>query len=97
MNSGLQALIRAALTDAAQRSGVDERMLKVISAEAVTWPDGSIGCPQPGMLYTQALVPGYRIRIDAGGRVLDYHAGRRGPPGFCPADRVTPPVDDPRT
>lgn len=97
MNTDLQALIRTAMNDAAQRTGADEGTLKVVSAEAVTWPDGALGCPQPGMLYTQALVPGYRIRIDAGGRVLDYHGGRRGPPVFCPADRVTPPVADPRT
>ena len=40
--------------------------LKVLSAEAVTWSDGSLGCPEPGMMYTQALVPGYRVQIRGG-------------------------------
>ena len=88
----IESLKEAALVDAMKRTGIDRRLLKVRSAEAVTWSDGSLGCPQPGMMYTQALVPGYRVRIDAGGKVLDYHAGRSGPPAFCPADRVMPPA-----
>jgi hypothetical protein len=94
----LQALIRLALDDAARRSRRDASTLKVASAEAVTWPDGSIGCPEPGMQYAQALMPGYRIRIQAGAQFLEYHAGPRGQPFLCPAGRVTAPAaTDPRT
>ena len=89
---GLASVTEAALADAARRTGRSAADLKVLSAEAVTWPDGSLGCPQPGMLYTQALVPGYRVRIEADGQVLDYHAGRSGRPGLCPAGRSTEPV-----
>jgi hypothetical protein len=28
---------------------------EVVSAKAVTWSDGSLGCPEPGKLYTQAF------------------------------------------
>ena len=85
-------MIEAALADAANRSTTAQANIKVLSAEAVTWPDGSLGCPKPGMMYTQALVPGFRIRIRAGAETLDYHAGRRGAPMFCPAGRAVPPV-----
>ena len=47
-------------------------------AAAVVWPDGSMGCPQPGMMYTMALVPGYRVVLVAGGSQYDYHASERG-------------------
>jgi hypothetical protein len=30
------------------------------------WNDGSLGCPEPGMMYTQALVNGYWLIIEAG-------------------------------
>lgn len=90
----IESLKEVALADAMKRTGLDRRLLKVRSAETVTWSDGSLGCPQPGMLYTQALVPGYRVWIDAGGKLLDYHAGRSGPPMFCPADRAIPPATD---
>jgi hypothetical protein len=76
--------IQAALADAARRTGIEVAALKVASAERVTWLDGSLGCPEPDVMYTQALVPGYRIRIEAGGETLDYHAGTRGAPLLCP-------------
>ena len=92
MSVDLKSLVDAALDDAVRRTALDRSRLKVISAEAVTWSDGSIGCPMPGVLYTQALVPGYRIRIQANAEVLDYHAGRRGQPVFCPLGRSVEPV-----
>jgi len=85
-------MIEAALTDAANRSTIAQADIKVVSAEPVTWPDGSLGCPQPGMMYTQALVPGYRIVLQAGEQTLNYHAMSRGRPVFCPASRVSAPV-----
>ena len=85
-------MIEAALDDAANRSTTARPDIKVTSAEAVTWPDGSLGCPQPGMMYTQALVPGYRIVLQAGEQTLNYHAMSRGRPVFCPASRVAPAV-----
>jgi hypothetical protein len=92
LTAQLQSMIQLALDDAARRSQRDAATLKVTSAEPVTWPDGSIGCPQPGRQYTQALVPGFRIRIDAGARILEYHASQRGQPFYCPPDRITGPT-----
>lgn len=86
-------LLAAALEDAARRTGAKVAEISVAVAEAVTWPDSSIGCPQEGMMYTQALVPGYRIVLQAGEQLLNYHAGARGGgPSFCPAERVASPV-----
>ena len=85
-------MIEAAFDDAANRSTTARADIKVASAEAVTWPDGSLGCPKPGMMYTQALVAGYRIVVQAGEQTLNYHAMSRGRPLFCPASRVVPPV-----
>lgn len=88
----LQAATATALEDAAKRSGLPLAQLRVIEATSVTWPDGSLGCPQDGMGYTQALVRGYRILIQAGEVVLDYHAGSSGKPFHCPSERSTPPL-----
>ena len=94
----LQSMIQLALDDAARRSQRDAATLEVASADAVTWPDGSIGCPEAGRQYTQALVPGFRIRIRAGAEVFEYHAGARGQPFHCPAGRIREPAaGDPRT
>ena len=85
-------MIEAALDDAANRSTTARADIKVTSAEPVTWSDGSLGCPKPGMTYTQALVAGYRIVLQAGEQTLNYHAMSRGKPVFCPVGRVVRPV-----
>jgi hypothetical protein len=84
-------MVEAALEDAERRTSLAREDIEVLVAEPVTWPDGSLGCPQPGMMYTQALVPGYRVVLRAAGQALNYHAGRGGTPSFCPAEQVTPP------
>jgi len=87
----LEALVQSALAQAEKLSGRPPSGISVIDAAAVDWPDGSGGCPQPGMGYTQAVVPGYRIRIRAGTQVLNYHATRFSVAAqFCPTDRVQP-------
>jgi hypothetical protein len=40
-----------------------ENLVAVMSAQR-DWPDSSIGCPQPGMAYSQIITPGYILWID---------------------------------
>jgi hypothetical protein len=63
------------LADAAKRAAVDPKSVAVVSAELRTWGDGSLGCPQPGMYYTQVQVDGYQVVVSAGGKQYDYRAG----------------------
>ncbi len=96
--AALQPKVDWALQDAAKRTQRDASQLRVALAEAVTWPDGALGCPEPGRQYTQVLVSGYRIRIAAGAETLEYHGSLRGHPFLCPATRIQPPAAmDPRT
>ncbi len=91
-----ETLVGKVLRDAADRSGLPADQLEVLSFESVTWSDGSLGCPAPGMSYTQALVPGYRVRVRAGTAVLDYHATSRGHFIVCPAGRSVDPIPEDR-
>lgn len=88
----LEQATQAALADAARRAAVDVSTLQVTSAESVTWRDGSLGCPEPDRMYTMALVPGYRIRIQQGSQSLDYHASQRGALLLCPPARSSDPL-----
>lgn len=90
----LEEATRSARADAAQRSGLAAESIELVKAEAVTWPDGSLGCPKPGMGYTQALVPGYRIRLRAKGAVLDYHLSDRGKLVLCPPGKSAKPLPE---
>jgi hypothetical protein len=86
-------LFNAIVTDAAARAGVQPAAFTVIAASAVTWSDGSLGCPEPGMMYTQALVPGYRVILDSAGIEYDYHADQHGHFSLCPPERAKDPVE----
>jgi len=88
----LDEMVTMVREDAARQGGVSVDDVRVTNAIAVTWPDGSLGCPEPGMTYTQALVPGYRILVRAGDRALQYHASRTGHFVLCPAGRAVDPV-----
>lgn len=81
-----------ARADLARRLGVGEDDIEVISEREVTWPDGSIGCPQPGMAYTQALVNGSQIVLRHTGVDYHYHAGGSRGPFYCADPR--PPVPE---
>ena len=78
-----QARLDHVLDLAAAESGQDRTTLVIVSAEAVTWNDGSLGCPKPGVMYTQALVEGFRVVVAAGDRQLDYHMSQTGQPRLC--------------
>ena len=80
---GLQDAVTVAVADAAGVAGVSEDAIAVLVAETVTWPDGSLGCPEPGMTYTQALVDGYRIDLEVGGARVTYHGALGSPPFRC--------------
>lgn len=86
----VEALLAVLKADAATRAGA--RAITVGPAEDVVWSDGALGCPQPGLAYTQALVPGWRVRVEvAGAAPLTYHASRRGQWLLCPAGRAAAP------
>lgn len=71
------------LADAAGRLGVDPSAVTIVDARKETWSDGSLGCPQPGMMYTQALVEGYQVIVEANGTQLDYRGGGPGQFQLC--------------
>lgn len=71
------------VADAAERAAVDAAAVEVVQAEATTWSDGSLGCPEPGMFYTQALVDGYHVIVEAGGDEFDYRLTANGGSVLC--------------
>lgn len=65
----------AILEDLARRNGAPIADPVVVEATAVTWKDGSLGCPVPGQMYTQALVDGYQVILEVDGEQFDYRVG----------------------
>lgn len=64
--------------DLAKQTGVLREQISVTRAQATVWNDGSLGCPQPGVMYTQALVNGYWVELEVDGQNYDYRATETG-------------------
>ncbi|QIX27150.1 hypothetical protein ncot_11490 [Nocardioides sp. JQ2195] len=72
-----------AVDDLAERQGIAADDVEVVRVQDVTWRDGSLGCAEPGRMYTQALVEGRRIVLAAGGAEFEYHSGGSRAPFLC--------------
>jgi hypothetical protein len=59
----------------------------LVVAGAVTWPDGALGCPEPGMFYTQMVVPGYQLVFEVDGKRYDYRMSATGDGRLCESGR----------
>ena len=82
--------INFASSDLAQELGVEPSAVRLIGYEEKVWRDGSLGCPQPGMMYTQSLVPGYLIQLEVDGQSFNYHGAEGRDPFLCDNQDVSP-------
>lgn len=69
-----------------QQFNVPAANITVESVEPMEWNDGALGCPKPGMMYTQAIVPGYKVTLTRGGQSYWYHTDLRVNVVPCPRD-----------
>ena len=73
-----QPAVDAAFNAAASDLGVDPGSVTVVSVEPTSWPDMSLGCPEPGMMYGQMITPGYVVEVEANGTTHAYHTDAAG-------------------
>lgn len=72
------SLLKEIVQDLAERLKIESEQIEIVKSEQVEWNDGSLGCPQRGMFYTQALVSGYWLILDVDHVSYDYRASDRG-------------------
>jgi len=85
VNPSVERWTKQAAQDLANRLNLSEDAIQVIAFEAVVWPEGGLGCPEPGMLYTQVQVEGFRIRLEYNGQTYYYHGSMNRAPFLCEA------------
>ena len=73
------------LADLIERTGPNPDPVIIVRDEEATWNDGSMGCPQPGQVYTQAIVTGYWVVLMVGDVEYDYRAAQSGHFVYCPS------------
>lgn len=86
-----QTILEPILNKAAALARVTPQQLVLVRAEAAVWNDGSLGCPEPGVNYTQGLVKGYWVVIAAAGKSYDFRVGSAGTFVLCPEGRGNAP------
>jgi hypothetical protein len=89
-----QGILDSILNETAGLAKVGREQLVIVRAEPALWNDGSLGCAQPGNMYTQALVNGYWIIIKARGQTYDFRADSRGSFILCPPGQGHPPSQE---
>jgi hypothetical protein len=87
---GMQNLIEKAKEDLAQRLSISSHQINLVEATEVVWPNSSLGCPQPSMMYTQVLTPGYLIRFQALTSEFEYHTNKDNLVIYC--ENPSPPL-----
>ena len=65
----------------------------ILEVTHVTWRDSSLGCPEQGMMYTQVITPGYRVKAEVNGETYAVHMNEKGVGKICPANRARPPLE----
>ena len=69
---------RAALTALSENTGLPVDEIKLVSTEAVEWPDGCLGVQEEGLACTQVIIPGFRVILEANGRQVEYRTNEDG-------------------
>jgi hypothetical protein len=88
-----EELFDSIIENVIESEGIELEDITVDRAESVIWPDGSLGCPRPGEMYTQAPVNGYWVVLKAGERRYDYRASVKGEIRRCDvSNRLQLPV-----
>jgi hypothetical protein len=93
IDAGLAPFVAIAVDDLAARLDVPPDSIDVLTAVLVVWPNGALGCPEPGRSYTQVMTDGSVIELGVDGLVYRYHSGGSTTP--FPCDRPLDPVPTP--
>ena len=78
-----ETAVERAKEDLANRKGIDREQITVLVVKEVNWPDTSLGCPEPGMMYAQVITPGHRIILSYAGQTYEYHSDQGGRVVYC--------------
>lgn len=86
----LAGVVDGAIADLAETLDIDAGAVTVVLVEQVVWPDRSLGCPQPDMMYAQVLTEGSRVLLAVGGTGYAYHSDGVIDPFLC----ASAPLED---
>ncbi len=69
---------KAAEQALSQKYTVPLDQIKIVSTEAVQWPNGCLGVVIPGVMCTDVIVDGYRVMMEANGQQYEFRTNLDG-------------------
>jgi hypothetical protein len=76
VNVDLTPAQRVAISKLAENLGLTPDKIKLISTEAVDWPDSCLGVSTEGIMCSQVVTPGFRVVLEADGKKVEYHTNQ---------------------
>ncbi len=84
-----------AVADLSGRLSVAPASIAVVAIEPHTWPDTSLGLPEPGQVYAQIVTSGYIVTLEYARQTFVYHVAgdtvRLDRERSAPVPSATPP------
>ena len=68
----------AAVAALSESLGLPADSVKLVSTEAIDWPDGCLGIVEDGLICAQVITPGFRVILEAYGRHMEYRTNEDG-------------------
>jgi len=87
-------LIHYISVDLSNRLDIDLSQVTLIESIPTTWSNSALGCPAEGMMYTDALVEGYQVTVEANGQEYIYHSSGFQTFIWCDNKVPIPPVSN---
>jgi hypothetical protein len=76
INTDLTPAQRVAISTLAKNLGITPDKIKLVSTEAVEWPDSCLGVQTEGIMCSQVVTPGFKVTLEANGRKVEYHTNQ---------------------
>lgn len=76
INVDLTPAQTAAISAVVENLGVAAEQVKVVSTEAVDWPDSCLGITMEGISCAQVVTPGFRVTLDVAGKQVEYRTNQ---------------------
>jgi hypothetical protein len=68
----------AAIQEVSTKYNIPVDQIKIISTEAMTWPNGCMGVVVPGIMCTDVIVDGFVVKLEADGQQFELHTNQDG-------------------
>lgn len=67
---------RNAISTLAKNLGLTPDKIKLVSTEAMDWPDSCLGVQTEGIMCSQVVTPGFKVTLEANGKTVEYHTNQ---------------------